>query len=160
MFNLGNITTKSDNKDWPYRKLIIGSSGSGKTNYLISSIQEDNNIIDRFHLHAKDLEEPKCQLLIKKRKQAGIKNLNDPTAFTECSNSMDDILDNIEDYNKTRKRKILIVFDDMISHVMSDKKSQQVLKEFFIRCRKLNISLCFLTQSYFSVPKDELFQLN
>ena len=67
---------------------------------------------------------------------------------------MDDILENIEGYNKKRKRKILIVFDDIISHVMSDKKAQLVLKELFIRCRKLNISLCFLTQSYFSVPKD------
>ena len=67
---------------------------------------------------------------------------------------MDDIYENIEDYNKKRKRKVLIVFDDMISHVMSDKKAQQVLKELFIRCRKLNISLCFLTQSYFGVPKD------
>ena len=59
----------------------------------------------------------------------------------------------INGYNKKRKRKVLIVFD-MISHVMSDKKAQQVLKELFIRCRKLNISLCFLTQSYFSIPKD------
>ena len=66
---------------------------------------------------------------------------------------MDDISDNTEDYNKKRKGKFLIVFDDMISHVMSDKKAQQVLKELFIRCRKLNISFCFLTQSYFSVPK-------
>ena len=56
---------------------------------------------------------------------------------------MDDIYKNIEDYNKKRKRKILIVFDDMISHVMSNKKAQQVLKELFIRCRKLNISLFF-----------------
>ena len=67
---------------------------------------------------------------------------------------MDDILENIGDYNKKRKRKVLIVFDDMISHVMSDKKAQQVLKDLFIRCRKLNISLCFLIQSYFSVAKD------
>ena len=67
---------------------------------------------------------------------------------------MDDILDNIEDNNKKRKRKVLIIFDDIISHVMSDKKAQQILKELFIRCRKLNIALCFLTQSYFSVPKD------
>ena len=65
--------------------------------------------------------------------------------------------DNIEYYTKKRKRKVLIVFDDMISHVMSDKKAQQVLKELFVRCRKLNISLCFLTQSYFSVPKDVRF---
>ena len=54
----------------------------------------------------------------------------------------------------TKREKELIVFDDMISHVMSDKKAQQVLKELLIRCRKLNISLWFLTQSYFSVPKD------
>ena len=67
---------------------------------------------------------------------------------------MDDIFDQIENYDKKRKRKILIIFDDMISHVLSDKKGQQVLKDLFTRCRKLNISLCFLTQSYFSVPKD------
>ena len=67
---------------------------------------------------------------------------------------MDDIYDDINDYKKKRKRNVLIVFDDMISHVMSDKKAQQVLKELFIKCRKLNIGLCFLTQSYFSVPKD------
>ena len=70
------------------------------------------------------------------------------------SNTMNDIYESIEDYNKNRKAKVLIVFDDMISHVMSDKKAQQVLKDLFIRCKKLNISLCFLTQSYFSVPKD------
>ena len=74
--------------------------------------------------------------------------------FIEHSNSMDDIYDDIEDYNKKRKRKVLIIFDDMISHVMSDKKAQQVLKDLFIRCRKLNILLCFLSQSYFSVQKD------
>ena len=67
---------------------------------------------------------------------------------------MNDILSDIEDYHKKRKIKVLIIFDDMISHVMSDKKAQQILKDLFIRCRKLNISLCFLTQSYFSVPKD------
>ena len=67
---------------------------------------------------------------------------------------MDDVYDDINDYNRKRKGEILIVFDDMISHVMSNKKAQEVLKKLFIRCRKLNISLCFLTQSYFSVPKD------
>ena len=92
--------------------------------------------------------------MIKKREQVGIKNLEDKNAFIEYSNNMEDIYDDINDYNKKRKRKDLIVFDDKISHVMSNKKSQQVLKELFIRCRKLNISLCFLTQSYFSVPKD------
>ena len=67
---------------------------------------------------------------------------------------MDDVLSNIEDYNKKIRRKVLIIFDDMISHVISDKKAQQILKDLFIRCRKLNIPLCFLTQSFFSVPKD------
>ena len=154
MFNLDDITKKDGNKSWPYRKLIIGPSGSGKTNYLLNSIQKDNNLINKIYLYAKDLEEAKNQFLIDKREKAGLKNLKDKNAFIEHSNSMDDIYENIDDYNKKRKRKVLIVFDGMISHVMSDKKAQQVLKELFIRCRKLNISLCFLTQSYFSVPKD------
>ena len=93
-------------------------------------------------------------MLIDKREKAGINFNNDPNAFIEYSNSMDDILSDIEDYNKKRKRKMLIIFDDMISHVISDKKAQQILKDLFIRCRKLNISLCFLRQSYFSVSKD------
>ena len=67
---------------------------------------------------------------------------------------MNDINDDINDYNPKRKMKILIVFDDMISHVMPDKKAQSALKKLFIRCRKLNILLCFLTQSYFFIPKD------
>ena len=147
MFNLDDITTKDDNKDRLYRKLIIGPSGSGKTNYLLNSVQKDNNVIDKIYLYAKDLGEPKYQLLIKKREQTGIKNLKDKNAFIEYSN-------NIVEREEKRKSKVLIVFDDMISHVISNKKAQQVLKELFIRCRKLNISLCFLTQSYFSVPKD------
>ena len=103
-------------------------------------------------MYAKDLEEPKYQFLINKRKQAGIKILNYQTVFIEYSSSNDDIFNNIEDYNKKRKRKILIIFDDMISHVISDKKAQQILQDLFIRCRKLNILLCLLT--HFSIPKD------
>ena len=95
----------------------------------VSADERDREI----YLHAKDLEEPKYQLLINKREQAGIKSLNDPAAFIEYSDSMDDILSNIEDL--TVFEKVLIVFDDMISHVMSDKKAQQILKELFIRCR-------------------------
>ena len=136
MFNLDNITEKDNNEDWPYRKLIIGPSGSGKTNYLLNLIQKDNNIIDKIYLYAKDLEEPKYQLLINEREKAGSNFNNDPTAFIEHSNAMDDIFSEIEDYNKKSKKKILIIFDDMISHVMSDKKAQQILKDLFIRCRK------------------------
>ena len=124
IFNFDNITEKDNNKDWPYRKLIIGPSGSGKTNYLLNSIQRDNNILDKIYFYAKDLEEPKYKLLIDKRKKTGINFNNGPNAFIEYSNSMDDILSDIEDYNKKRKRKVLIIFDDMISHVMSDKKTQ------------------------------------
>ena len=141
MFNLDDITIKYSSKDWPYRTLVIGPSRSGKTNYLLNKIQTENNITDKIYLYAKDLEEPKYQLLIKTREQAGIKNLQDKNAFIECSNSMVDIYDDINDFNEKRKRKVLIVFDNMISHVMSNEKVQQVLKELFIRCRKLNISL-------------------
>ena len=70
MFNLDTVTTKNDNKNWPYRLLIIGPSGSGKTNAQLNLIQKDNNIIDKIYLYAKDLEESKYQLLIKKRENA------------------------------------------------------------------------------------------
>ena len=132
MFNLDDITSKDDNKTWPYRKLIIGPSGSGKTNTLLNLIQQIKNIIDKIYLYAKDLEEPKYQYLIKKRENARIKILNDPTTFIEYSNSMDDIYDNINEYNPKRKRKILIVFDDMISHVMSDKKVHNLCKKNYL----------------------------
>ena len=117
IFNLDNITEKDENNGCPYRKLIIGPSGSGKTNCLLNSIQKDNNIIDKIYLYAKDLEKPKYKLLILKRKKAGKNFNNDPNAFIGCSNSMDDIYPDIEDYNKKRKRKALIIFDDMISNV-------------------------------------------
>ena len=67
---------------------------------------------------------------------------------------MDDVYENIHDYNSSRKGKILIVFDDVIADSMTNKKFQAIIKELFIRCRKLNISLAFITQSYFPVPKD------
>ena len=82
------------------------------------------------------------------------KNLNDKNAFIERSNTMDDVYDNIDDYNPKRKRKFLIVFDDMIADIMTNKRFQAIIKELFIRCRKLNISLVFISQSYFSVPKE------
>ena len=106
------------------------------------------------YLYARDLKEPKYKILIKKCKDAGIKHLNDPNAFTKYSDTMDDVYENIHDYNSSRKRKILIVFDDMIADIMTNKKFQAIIKELFIRCRKLNISFVFITQSYFSVPKD------
>ena len=92
--------------------------------------------------------------MINNRKNAGIKHLNDPTAFTEYSNNMDDVFTNIDDYNKQRKQKVLIIFNDMIPDIMSSKNFKAIIKELFIRCRKLNISIVFITQSYSRTPKD------
>ena len=75
-------------------------------------------------------------------------------SFIECSNTMDNVYENIDDYNLSRKRKILIVFDDMIADIMRNKKFPAIIKDLFIKYRKLNISLVFITQSYFPVPKD------
>ena len=91
--------------------------------------------------------------MIKKRENAGIQNLNYPNAFIEYSNTMDDVYNNTEDYNSKRKRKVLIVFDDMIAYIMINKKFQAITKKLFNRYRKLNISFVFITQSYLSVPK-------
>ena len=119
----------------PYRILIIGGSGSGKTNTLLNLINEQSDI-DKIYLYAKDLSETKYEYLIKNRKNAGIKHLNDSNAFIECSSTMDDVYQNIDDYNPSRKRKILIAFDDMIADIMTNKKFQSVIKELFIRRRK------------------------
>ena len=130
--------------------LIIGPS-----NALFNLIQQDsNNFIEKIHLYAKDLSEPKYQFLIEKRENAGIKKLNDPNAFIEYSNTIYGVYNNIDHYNPKRKRKILIVFDDMIADVMTNKKFQAIIKELFIRCRKLNTSLIFITQSCFGVSKE------
>ena len=70
--------------------------------------------------------------MIKKHEDAGIKHLNDPEAFIECSNTMDDVYENIDNYNPRRKTKILIVFDDIIADIMTDKKFKAIIKELFI----------------------------
>ena len=105
-------------------------------------------------MYAKDLSEPKYEFLIKRCEDLGIKHLNYLIVFSECFNTMDDIYENVDDYNPSRKRKALIVFDDMIVDIMTNKKFQATIKDLFIRCRKVNISFVFITQSYFSVPKD------
>ena len=157
-----NIITNKNNEKWPYipdhpyRILIIGGSRSGKTKTLLNLIKEQDkcNAIDKIYLYSRDLKEPKYQFVIEKRENAGIKHYNDRNAFIECSNTMDDVYENINDYNPIRKRKKLIVFDDMIADIMTNRRFQAIIKELFIRSRKLNISLVFITQSYFSVPKD------
>ena len=103
-----------------YRIIIIGGSGSGKTKALINLINEQNEI-DKIYLSTRDFGEPKYKYLIRKREDAGIKHLNNPNAFIECLNTMDDVYENINDYNPIRKIKKLIVFDGLIADVRNNK---------------------------------------
>ena len=110
--------------------------------------------IDKIYLYAKDPYEAKYQYLIDKREKVGLDHFDDPKAFMEYSNDMQDVYKNIEDCNPEKKRKLLIVFDDMIADMVNNKRLNPIVTELFIRGRKLNISIVFITQSYFKVPKD------
>ena len=94
---------------------------------MLNLINEQRNI-DKIYLYAKDLSESKYEHLINNRENAGIKHLNDSKAFIDCSDTMDDVYENIDHYNPNRKRKILIVFDDMIADIMTNKKFQSIIK--------------------------------
>ena len=98
--------------------------------------------------------EAKYQILINKRESTFLKHFNDYKCLIEYSNDMDDIYKNIEECNSNKKRKILIVFDGMIADMLSNKKHNRIVTELLIRGRKLNISLVFMTQSYFAVSKN------
>ena len=92
--------------------------------------------------------------MINKREQAGIKNLNEPHAFIEYSDDMNDVYENINNYNKSRDKKVLIVFDDMIADIEYNKNFKRIIKELFYRARKINVSIVFITQCYFRALKD------
>ena len=108
--------------------MIVGRSGSGKTNALLNLINYEPDI-DKIYLYAQDPYEAKYQLLIDKRESTGLKYLNDSKAFIEYSNNMDDIYKNSEDYNPNKKRKILIISDDMIADMLSNKKLNPIVSE-------------------------------
>ena len=167
MINFDNYVSENKtehNKNWPYipdhpyRILIIGGSGSGKTNVLLNLIENQPDI-DKIYLYAKDPYEAKYQYLINKREGVGINHFNDPKAFIEYSNDMRDVYKNINYYNPDKENKILIVFDDMITDMINNKKLNSVVTELFIRGRKLNISLVFITQSYFKVRLNTTYSL-
>ena len=105
-------------------------------------------------MYTKDPYEAKYQYLINKREGVGIDHFNDPKAFIEYSNDMHDVYKNIDEYNPYKENKILIVFDDTIADMIHNKKLNSIETELFITGRKLNVSLVFITQSYFKVPKD------
>ena len=148
MINFDDYVNENKNKhnenwpyipDHPYRILRIEGSGSGKK--ILLNLRKNQPDIDKIYLYAKDPYETKYQYLINKRKNVG-KNDN-----------MRDVYKNIDDYNSDKENKILIVFDDMIADMIHNKKLNSIVTELFIRGRKLNISLVFVTQSYFKVPK-------
>ena len=110
MINSDSITNENNKKqlkilDHPYRIIIIGGSGSGKTNALVNLINEKNDI-DKIFLYAGDLSEPKYEYLIKKCENAGIEHLNNPNAFIEYSKMMNDVYENINDSENQKKKKI------------------------------------------------------
>ena len=105
-------------------------------------------------MYAKDPYEEKYQYLINIREKVGIDHFNNLKVFIEYSNDMHDVYKDINEYNIDKVRKILIVFDDMIADKINNKKLNSTVTELFIRGRKLNISLVFITQSYSKVPKD------
>ena len=131
--------------DHPYRILLTGGTVSGKTNCLFNLVNQQPDI-DKVYLQAKDPYKATYQFLINKRENTGLKHFNDSKAFIEYSNDADDIYKKNEEYNPNKKRKILVVFDDMIAHILSNEKSNPVVTELSIRERKLNISLVFVTQ--------------
>ena len=115
--------------------------------------------IDKIYLYAKDPYEAKYQHLINKHEKVGLDHFNDPKAFIEYSNNMQDVHKNIEcnsteEYNPGKKCKVLIVFDDIIADMINNKRLNPIVTELSIRGRKLNISIVFITQSYFKVPKN------
>ena len=154
-----NENKTEHNKNWPYipdhpyRILMIGGSGSVKTKVLLNLIENQPGI-DKIYLYAKDPYEAKYQHLINKIEGLGINHFNNPKAFIEYSNDMQNVYKNINYYNPDKENKILIAFDDMIADMIQNKKLNSIVTELLIRGRKLNISLVFITQSHFKVPKD------
>ena len=139
--------------DHPYRIVIVGGSGSRKTNALLNLINNQPDI-DKRYLYAKDPYEAKYQYLINKCKKVGLDPFNYPEAFIKYSNDMLDVYKNIEDYNLDKKRSVLIVFHDMIADMINNKKLNPIVTKLFTRGSKLNISIVFIAQSYFKVPKN------
>ena len=132
MFNLDKLVNEKQKEDnWPFRMLILGPSGSDKTNLLLHLIDKLHPL-DKIYLYAKDLFEPKYEYLINKinkKEQVRIKMLQNAKAFIEYSDDMNDVFENINDYNKKRNKKVLLVFDDMIADIEHNKHFKKVIKE-------------------------------
>ena len=157
--DVAKVNIKENNTNWPqiydhcYRILITGGSGCGKTNSLFHVISHRLNV-DKIYLYVKNSCKANCQLLITKRESTVLKHVNDSKTFFVYLNHMNDKYKNIEEYNPKNKRKMLLAFNDLIADMLSNKKHSSIVTELFISGRKLIISLAFITQSYFAVPKN------
>ena len=120
---------------------------------LLSLIKHQQPDIDKIDLHVKDPMESKNQLLINEREKVGINKLKNPKAFIVYSQTIDDVYENLEDYNPTKERKVLTVFDDKIADIEANKKLSCIVTELFLRERKFNILVVFISKSYLRVPK-------
>ena len=109
--------------------------------------------MDKIYLYVKDPFKSKYQLLIHERDKVEIKKLENAKASIDYSQTFDGVYECLKDYNPMKKKKKLIVFDDIIVHMQANKKLSLIVNELFLRGMKLSISLVFISQSYFKVPK-------
>ena len=146
MINLDSITNENNkeyNKKWPYlphhpyRILIIGGSRSRKQMHCLLRKEQDN--IDKMYLSAKDLSKPKYEFLIKKLEDPETKQFNDSSAFICVQIEWMTFMAILMIATQAEEEKYLIVFDGMIADIMTNKKFKAIIKELFIRCRKVNI---------------------
>ena len=108
--------------DHPYRMVIIGGSGSGKTKVLLKLIKNQQPDIGKIYLYVKNPFEWKYQSLINGGEEVGIEKSKNQKAFLYYSQTIDDVYENLEDYNPKKKRRVLIVCDDMVADMESNKK--------------------------------------
>ena len=114
---------------------------------LLNLMKHQRPDINKIYLYVKDPLESKYQLLINESEKIGIQNLKNPKAFIDYSQTIDDNYKHLEDSNPIKKRRVLIVFDDMISDMESNKKLSPIVTQLSLRERKLSISLVFISQS-------------
>ena len=160
MINFEDYTNENKtehNSKWPYishlyRILMIGGSESEKSNAVLNLINSQPDI-NKMYLYVKGPCEAKYQYLINKREKVGLKHHNDPKTFIEYSNELQDVYKNIEEYNRGKKRKVLIVFDDIIADMINNKKLNPIVTELSMRARQLHISTAFITPSYLSAKR-------
>ena len=120
---------------------------------LLNLIKNQGPDIDKTYIYIKDPFESKHQLLINGREKVGLKRLKKSKAFIDHSQTIDDVYENLEDYNPTKNRRVLIVFDDMIADMEANKKLSPIVTVLFLWQTKINISFVFISQSYFKVLK-------